>query len=212
VDLDNLSKKAEMDASRVPVKDLVQSAIVDGNVFPSVTFFELSPKAKVMIASVSKLNNSVLLRKFWKENGDKAQKRTAEREGHKMLLSVDDVEELVWTPSNEQLQFLQERFLSGAITFAEIDKLFKVFDKNEELAKEIKLITSKNDSQAKALDSLIKQRIEQIDQYHKLHNCIDAAESILEFKTALGLTGNFQLVVDLHNQVCWFIYLFALKF
>lgn len=204
--LDELSKKTALDPSRVPINDLAQSTIVDGKVFPVVKFFELSPKAKVMISSLSKLNNSVLLRKFWKENGDKALKLTSEREGHKVVLSVDDVEELVWTPSNEQLQSLQERFLSGAISFEEVDKFFKVFSENEDLAKEINLITSKNGSQAKAPEALINQRIEQIDQYYKLHNCIDAAKSILEFKTALGLQGDFQLVDVLHNQVCCCFY------
>lgn len=191
-----------MDASHLSIKDLVQSSTVDGKVFPVVTFFQLSPKAKIMMSSLSKLSNSVLLRQFWKENGDKALKITGQREGHKVLLSVDDVEELVWTPSNEQLQLLQDRFLNGSISFGEVDKFFKVFKENQELAKEIRLITSKNNSQGKAPEYLINTRIEQIDQYYKLHNCIDAARSILEFKTSLGLQGNFQLVEDLYNQVC----------
>ena len=193
-----------MDASHLSIKDLVQSSTVDGKVFPVVTFFQLSPKAKIMMSSLSKLSNSVLLRQFWRENGDKALKIAAQREGRncKVLLSVDDIEELVWTPSNEQLQSLQERFLNGAISFGEVDKFFNVFKENQELTKEIRLITSKNDSQGKAPESLINKRIEQIDHYYKLHNCINAARSILEFKSSLGLQGNFQLVEDLHNQVC----------
>lgn len=201
VDLANLSKKTEMDASRLPIKDLVLSTTVDGRVFPVVQFFQLSPEAKVMISALSKLSNSVLLRQFWTANGDKALRRTAQREGHKVYLSVDDVEQLVWTPSKEKLQSLQERFLNGTISFEEIDKYFNVFKGSQDLSCEIKLITSTNGNQVKAPVSLINQRIEQIDQYYRLHSCIDATESILEFKTCLGLQGNFQLVEDLHNQV-----------
>ena len=207
----HLSKKTEMDAFRLPMKDLVQSAIVDGKVFPVVQFFELSPEAKVMISALSKLSDSVLLRQFWTENGDKALRLTAQREGHKVYLSVDDVEQLVWTPSKERLQSLQERFLNGAITFEEIDKHFNVFKGSQDLSSEIKLITSKNGNQMKAPVSLINERIEQIDQYHRLHSCIDAAESILEFKTCLGLQGNFQLVEDLHNQVSFHILVLPFK-
>ena len=199
MDVDNLSKKSGMDASLFQIKDLVQSKIVKGNVLPRVTFFQLSSKAKVMMTALSKLSNSVLLQQFWKENGVEALKRTAQKEGHKALLGVDEVEELVWTPSEQKLQYLQERFLSGDISFEEIDKYFKVFKGNQDLAKEIKLITSKH---ARAPEPLINQRIEQIDQYHRLHNCIDAAKSILEFKTLLNLEGNFRLVEVLHNQVC----------
>ena len=191
-----------VDTSRFPIKDLVQSATVGGREVPVVTFFGLSRKAKVMISSLCKLSNSVLLRQFWKENGDKALKLTAEREGRKVSLTVDDVEELVWTPSNEQVWSLQERFLTGEISFEEIDKFFRAFKGNEDIAKEIKLITSRNGSETKATEFFVNQCIQQIDQYFKLHNCIDTAESILKFKTSLDLQGNFRLVEDLHNQVC----------
>ncbi len=205
VNLDKLSRKAVMDASRVFIKDLVQSTIVGGKVLPVVTFFGLSPKAKEMISSLSQLSDSTLLRQFWRDNGDKALKTIAERETQKTSLIVEDVVELVWTPTNAQLQSLQDQFLHGSISFREVDKLFRVFkddQKYEDLAKEIRLFTLRNDSKAQAPDRLINSRIEQIQQYYKLHSCIDAARIILDFKTSLGLQGNFQLVEDLHNQVC----------
>lgn len=202
VDLNELSRQSGVDVSHVPIRDLVQSTIVEGRVHPVVTFFGLSPKAKVMISSLSKLGDSVLLRQFWKENGDKALKLKAEKEGRRVSLNVDDVEELVWSPSIDQLRSLQGRFLTGAISFEEIDRFFKVFKENEEIVREMKLIISKNGSKTQGTELIVNQRIEQIDQYYRLHNCIDAAKSILEFKTSLGLQGNFQLVEDLHNQVC----------
>ncbi|XP_078381354.1 E3 ubiquitin-protein ligase rnf213-alpha-like isoform X3 [Oculina patagonica] len=204
VNLDKLSRKAVMDASRVLIKDLAQSTIVGGKVLPVVTFFALSPKAKEMISSLSQLSDSTLLRQFWRDHGDKALKKIAERETQKAYLSVADVVELVWTPTNAQLQSLQDQFLHGSISFREVDKLFRVFkddQKYENLAKEIRLFTLRNDSTAQAPDRLINRRIEQIQQYYKLHSCIDAARIILDFKTSLGLQGNFQLVEDLHNQM-----------
>ena len=202
VDLHKLSGKEEEDVFRRPIKDLAQSSIVNGKVYPRVTFFQLSPKAKVMISILSKLRDSILLRRFWKENGGKALKLTAEKQEQKVLLSVDDVEELVWTPSIEQLQSLQERFLNGAISFEEIDKFFNAFKGNhQDLDKEMKLITSRSGSKVD-VPELINERVQQIDQYYKLQNCIDAAQNILEFKQCLGLQGDFQLVEDLYNQVC----------
>ena len=187
----------------MPIKDLVQSTTVQGNVFPVVTFFGLSPKAKQMISALSKLADSTLLRQFWKESSEKALKMTEKREGHRtFLLSVDEVEGLVWAPSNQRLQSLQERFLSGAISFEEIDKLFLVFKDIQDLAKEMRLLISKNDSQVKAREDKIYKRIGQIEQYYKLRNCIDAAQNILEFKERLDLQGDFQLVEDVCNQVC----------
>ena len=186
-----------------PVKELVQSTIIEGKVFPVVTFFGISLKAKQMISALGKLPESILLRQFWKESSEKALKMTEQREGHRMfLLSVDEVVELVWAPSNERLQSLQERFLSGAIPFEEIDKLFLVFKDSQDLAKEMKLLISKSERQVMARKAQINNRIEQIEQYYELQNCIDAAEKILEFKERRDLQGDFHLVEDVYNQVC----------
>ena len=192
-----------MDVSPKPVKELVQSTIIEGKVFPVVTFFGISLKAKQMISALGKLPESILLRQFWKESSEKALKMTEQREGHRMfLLSVDEVVELVWAPSNERLQSLQERFLSGAIPFEEIDKLFLVLKDSQDLAKEMKLLISKSERQVMARKAQINNRIEQIEQYYELQNCIDAAEKILEFKERRDLQGDFHLVEDVYNQVC----------
>ena len=191
-----------MDVSAWPVKELVRSTIIEGKVFPVVTFFGISLKAKQMISALGKLTESILLRQFWKESSE-ALRMTEQREGHRrFLLSVDEVVELVWAPSNKRLQSLQERFLSGAIPFEEIDKLLLVFKDNQDLAKEMKLLISKSERQLMAHKAQINDRIEQIEQYYELQNCIDAAEKILEFKERRDLQGDFHLVKDVYNQVC----------
>ena len=195
VDVGLLSERSEMDVSCLPIGDLVRSSFVKEKVYPVVSFFQLSPKAKVMMASLSKLRDSEFLRQFWKENGNRALDCAEEKRENRGLLSVDGVEELVWTPSKHELDSFVERFLSGVITFEEVDKYFKVLCEKGCIAKEINLITSGN-------GSLINHRIDEIEQYYELENYVDAARSILEFKTLVGLEGNFQLVEDLKHQVC----------
>ena len=195
VDVGFLSERSGMDVSLRPIRDLVQSSSVKEKLGPVVKFFQLSPKAKCMMASLSKLRDSELLRRFWKENGNRALHRAEEKRENKGLLSIDDVEELVWTPSKQELGSLVQRFLSGIMTFEEVDKYFKVLAGKRYIAKEMNLITS-----GKA--SLIKERIDQIDQYYELENYVDAARSILEFKTSVGLEGSFRLVEELKDQVC----------
>ena len=193
-----------MDVSHVSVKDLARSTVADGKVLPLVTFFGLSPKAKEMISSLSRLCESVLLRQLWIENGDKTLRTIAERERQNILLGVEDVVELIWTPANAELQSLQTRFLSGDISFGEVDKLFRVFKDNhkyDDLANEIRLFTLRDGSPAQTTEESIKKRIEQIQQYYQLQRCIEAAKIILDFRTCLGLEGDFKLVEHLHNQV-----------
>ena len=190
-----LSERSGMDVSCRPIRDLAQSSLVKEKLYPMVKFFQLSLKAKCMIASLSMLRDSELLRRFWKENGNRALDRAEEKRENKGLLSVDDVEELVWTPSKQELDSLVERFLRGVMTFEEVDKYFKVLSEKRYIAKEMNLITSGNASR-------INQRIDQIEQYYKLENYVDAARSILGFKTLVGLEGSFRLVEELKDQVC----------
>ena len=197
----------------MPIRELAHSTSVKGKLCPVVIFFGLFPKEKQMISALDKLADSILLQQFWKKNSEKALKMIEKREGHKMfLLSVDEVVELVWAPSNERLQSLQKRFLSGTISFEEIDNLFQIFKDSQDLAKEMRLLILKNGSQVKAPEDKIKTRIEQIEQYYKLRNCIDAVWIILEFKERLDLHGDFQLVEDVRNQVCQYDWLKLTRF
>lgn len=196
VDLDQLSTKSGFDTSRLQIRDLVESKILGDTVTPEVTFFGLSHGAKMMVSALSKLSDSALLRQFWKEKGEELGKM-------KERLTVDDVEQFVWTPSYEHLLSLKDRFLDGSISFEEVDKILAVFAGNDEgLVREICLITSQTSPQIEDARALIDPHIKKINQYCSLQNCVDAAKSMLEFKNCFELQGDFQLVEDLKNQVC----------
>ena len=202
VNIVELFEKTEVDPSKLLIKDLVQSSIVRGDVIPEVIFFGLSPGSKSMVSTLSRLRDSTLLRQFWEQNGRKALTIIAPRGGQKTSLTVADVLELVWKPSEEQRLSLKERFLSGEIPFKEVDKLLELFDnKYEDLVGEIRIISSNNRRQDHRLENIIRKRMEKIKKYHKLHTCIKAAGVMLKFKNAFGLQGDFQDVEVLCNQV-----------
>ena len=196
VDHDHLSTKSGVDTSSLQIRDLVESIIFRDTVIPKVTFFGLSHGAKMMVSTLSRLSNSALLRQFWKEKGEEL--RTTEGR-----LTIDDVEQFVWTPSYEHLLSLKDRFLDGSISFEEVDKILAVFAGGDEgLVREICLITSQTSPQIEDARASIDHHIEKINQYRNLQSCIDAAESMLVFKNCFELQGDFQLVEDLKNQVC----------
>ena len=202
VNIVELFEKTEVDPSKLLIKDLVQSSIVRGDVIPEVIFFGLSPDSKSMVFTLSRLRDSTLLRQFWEKNGSKALTIIAQIGGQKTSLTVAGVLGLVWKPSKKQLLSLKERFLSGEIPFKEVDKLLELFDnKYEDLAGEIRIISSNNRRQDHRLENIIRKRMEKIKKYHKLHTCIKAAGVMLKFKNAFGLQGDFQDVEVLYNQV-----------
>ena len=142
------------DVFRRPIKDLVESVTAGDRNFPLVKFFGLSSEAKSMITSFTRLADSILLRQFWVENGRKALTKIGQREELKKFLSIEDIVEFVWKPSKEELLRLKQSFLSGDISFREVDRLLKVFNQRyEDLGKEMRLITSsQNGAQVHALD------------------------------------------------------------
>ncbi|KAJ7355100.1 hypothetical protein OS493_027889 [Desmophyllum pertusum] len=93
VNLDELSRKTTTNVSQMLIKDLVQSTVHCGKVLPVVNFFGLSTEAKVMISSLSQLSDSILLRQFWTDNGNKALKITAQTEAQSF--AYEDVVKLV---------------------------------------------------------------------------------------------------------------------
>ena len=80
--------------------------------------------------------------------------------------------------------------------------MLELFDnKYEDLAGEIRIISSNNGRQDHRLENIIRKRMKKIKKYHKLHTCIKAAGVMLKFKNAFGLQGDFQDVEVLYNQV-----------
>ena len=194
-----------MDVSHLMIKDLVQSTIQNRDLVPHVTFFGLSQKAKAMISTLENLSSSILLRRLWIESSQKALNVIGQGEVQKHYLGIDDVRDVIWSPCYARLKSLQVRFIDGNISFKEIDKYFAYFKEHQsdgDLAKEVKLVISKSGSQGKPNEFLINRRLNQIEQYHKLHHCVDAAAAIWDFKVDVDLEGDFRLVDELRNQVC----------
>ena len=204
MDLVDLSQKATLDASRRLINELAQSEINGGKCVPRVTFFGLTQTQKEMIYTLDRIRDSVLLRRLWEKSGAKALSAIANFQPPQESLSIEDVEELVWKPSITNLRTLEDQFVAGSISFKDVDRHFNIFTgkkRYDDLAREMKVITSKNASRHKCLEPTIENRIAQVQQYHMLQHCIDTAGVIWNFKTALQLEGDFRLVDDLRNQV-----------
>ena len=55
----------------------------------------------------------------------------------------------------------------------------------------------------KKLNEIVRERVAQIQRYQQLYQYSNAADTIWEFKEAMGFTGNFKVVEDLRNQVSY---------
>ena len=144
---------------------------------------------------------SRLFRDMWTECIPKAVEFSKDEAGSSGKLTVDKVQEFLWTPAYLRWRGMWERILGGEISLQEVDKRFcrfRIDPKTLEI--EIGVVVAcfydKED-----IDHEVRQRVAQIKQYHKLKEFEGAAAAILEFQKAMDVEGNFDLLRDFCGQV-----------
>ena len=190
--------KSKEDVSIIAIRDLTQE--IKSNDEPVVVYFGLSSSTRSMIQSHYNVKNSQLFQKFWKDKGKKTLKLLIEQDPSQVPLTFETLHRLVWIPAYESLTSLRDNFVSGKISLRETDKHFMSFQGHyDELNLELGRIHPPNE--INSVQNSLTERVKQLEQYHKLHHYVNAAEIILKFKDSVGLTGDFALVEDIKNQV-----------
>ncbi|PFX15559.1 E3 ubiquitin-protein ligase RNF213 [Stylophora pistillata] len=199
VNLDEIKEKLKKDITSCRVLDLCHKR---GNTEePLVRYFELTSKNKRMTKYLHQLQSSYLFRTIWHKCEEKVAPICRDDPRLAGILTLDAVNELLWTQSFERWQTLWDRVCSGQISLREVDERFDKF-RNEserfdiEIGIALKLLPDEQDSEA-----AINQRVDQIKQYQKLRGCEEAAAAILEFQNAMQLEGDFQVLDDFRNQM-----------
>lgn len=168
---------------------------------PVVKFFDLAITNKKMIQSLHDIHHSLLFRDFWQMCGQRTADFCEDEPGFDGTLTIDKVQERLWLPSYRKWRGLWERIIKGEISLQEVDEKFHRFsDDPKALDREIKAVVIKF-SEEDDIDTVLLGRVGQIKQCHKLKECEDAAATILDFKEAMRLQGDFQLLNDFRDQV-----------
>ena len=159
-----------------------------------------------MIRDIVKVRNSTFFLEFWEKYGDKALNDVKAKQPSREKLTIEDVEELVWRPTSADLASLCKSCLDGSIYLKDVDKHFGKFEGDyDSLAKEISMMVPTCEANEGDCKRRIRERITQIKHYRQLNECIGAANAVLNFRHDMGLEGDFQIVEDLKNQVCFVV-------
>ena len=203
VDLGNLRSRAQLDVTSYQIRDLWKR--LDDNKI-EITLFQLTPAAEEVLPILGKVQESLTFQGLWKKHGLKAQTVRKNDEGQKRHLSLSEVVENVWKPAFKCWTKHVSGVKDGTISLRDVDKLFDGYKNREkELEVELSYIFEVNTGQttkkAKELKKTVRERVAQIQRYHQLHQYSSSADTIWEFKEAMGFTGNFKVVEELRNQV-----------
>ena len=206
VDFRGIKEKLEKDLASCQMHDICHKRGPSEE--PIVRFFDLSTKNTRMIKLLHLVHPSRLFRDMWQQCIPKAVKFSEDEAGSSGTLTVDKVQELLWTPAYRKWRSTWERILGGEISLQELDERFDRF-RNDPKTLEIEIgAVVACFSNEEDIDLSVRKRVAQIKQYHKLREFEGAAAAILEFQKTMDLGGNFDLIHDFCGQVHFSIFPF----
>lgn len=198
VDVEEIAKRHTEDVSRMMLKDVL--LLIPLNIPPGspkeVIHYILSSDVKKMAKIAHSLKDSHLFQVFWKEQAVSLSEAIDPVESDP--ISLEKAYEILFFPCFERFTQLYGDLKSGEVTLAEVDVIFKDFvDKYKDLAAELQLMCL----QVEDPGHWILERVEQIREYHHLHQAVSSAKVILKVKENLGLKGDFRVLQTLLNFV-----------
>ena len=172
-----------------------------------VKFFDLPPVVDDVLSTLHLVQESSTFQELWAQHGKKAQTARKNDEAQKRDLSISNVVNDVWIPAYETWSQLNASCMDGSLTLGEVDKFFESYkNRKKDLVRELvcifKLGSSQTSSNTSHLKEIAENRAAQIQRYQQLHQYASAADTIWEFKEAMGFSGDFKVIEDLRNQVC----------
>ncbi|KAG3268325.1 hypothetical protein H1C71_021321 [Ictidomys tridecemlineatus] len=163
--------------------------------FQQMTHYNLDLRAQEIAGRIDSLIDSHIFQVFWEEAAESLSH--PRRRSQRPTLELLEAYEFLYLPCYQRFMKLYQDLKSGEVTFAEIDVIFKDFvDKYNDLTSDLQIMC-KVDPQAQR--GWISERVEQIKEYHSLHQAISSAKVILDVKNNFGLTGDFSVLYTLVN-------------
>ncbi|XP_068731195.1 E3 ubiquitin-protein ligase rnf213-alpha-like [Montipora capricornis] len=202
VNVTTLKRKVREDISLCEIRQLCQRKNESSVV---VTFFELPIVIREVLAPLHTVQQNATFLGLWEQRGKRAQTARKNHEAQEKNLSISKVVKCVWKPAFKAWNKVAVRTFDGSLSLRGVDRFFDIYkDRKEDLLRELLCILNLWNSQKHRNDQLkriAKKRAAQMHQYQQFHRYINAAETIWEFKEAMGLSGDFKVIEDLHNQL-----------
>ncbi|XP_053562489.1 E3 ubiquitin-protein ligase RNF213 [Bombina bombina] len=166
-----------------------------------MSFFKLSPSLMSMAKDLHNYRNSHIFNICWKMKAQNLAEKDDEEYDEESEdyvdneLSLEEMKEELFTPCFEMYKKIYEDIKSGTVTFDVVDNILVDFkNRYKELHEECKVMCH-----LRPVDNgqWIKNRVEQIEQYHQLGVAFDSAEVIKDLKKSFNLNGDFKTLETL---------------
>ncbi|XP_053426621.1 E3 ubiquitin-protein ligase RNF213 isoform X2 [Nycticebus coucang] len=190
VDVGEIAQRHAEDLSSKRLNEALTVTPPTTSPLQGTTHYHLSPQIQEMAKNIDLLKDSHTFQIFWEEAAKLLSKPEEESEGQ--LLQLEETYDYLYHPCYEKFTQFYRDLKSGEVTFAEIDVIFKDFvNKYSALLTELKTMCFVH---SQVQRDWILERVEQIKEYHNLHQAVHSAKVILKVKEVLGLTGDFSVL------------------
>ncbi|XP_060127041.1 E3 ubiquitin-protein ligase RNF213-like [Zootoca vivipara] len=190
---ENLSSKALHDVVNVRHSVLQSDDKIE-------THYHLSPAQKKMTETLNNFKESNIFQYCWEWAAEKLASSTEDLSKEESI-DILNPDFLFKSCYNEFFR-LYECLKSEELTFAEVDLLFKNFTNHYDgLKKDFQIICR---LQPQDSGKWVEQRVEQIQQYHKLHLALGCVKVIDKVREGLNLSGDFsdlQLLLKFEDEL-----------
>ncbi|XP_023555015.1 E3 ubiquitin-protein ligase RNF213 [Octodon degus] len=160
-----------------------------------MTHYALSSQVQEMAEQIDLLKDSHIFQILWEETAELLSDPEEEHEGQDLQLT--EVYEDLYLPCYDKFTELYHNLKSGKVTFARINGIFKDFEgKYDDLEADLQLMCQ---VKPHAKKDWIPERIQQIKEYHSLHQAVSSAKVIRQLKENFELTGDFSVLRTLLN-------------
>uniref|UniRef100_H0WTA1 Ring finger protein 213 n=1 Tax=Otolemur garnettii TaxID=30611 RepID=H0WTA1_OTOGA len=190
VDVGEIAQRHSEDLSSKRLNEAMTVTPPTTSPLQGTTHYHLSPQIQEMAKNIDVLKDSHTFQIFWEAAAKLLSNLEEESEGR--LLGLEETHDYLYHPCYKNFTQFYRDLKSGEVTFAEIDVIFKDFvNKYSALLTELETMCAVHSQVQK---DWIPERVEQIKEYHNLHQAVRSAKVILKVKEILGLTGDFSVL------------------
>lgn len=197
--LGGLCQELEVDYSSYAVKDLCVASTDDHNDLKVLCFTSASSLDSILESfdTLDKVHANDIFGRMWRD-------RMRELSQSKIVLRIEDIRSKIWEPTFQACKDLLDELYNRSIALKKVDTVFRHFKDTPERMEThlVQLAQGVNQCLALQKDTLwVTSVVTTIKEYWCICQYGIAADVLLELQDNLQLTGDFELVNVLSEQV-----------
>ncbi|XP_055725706.1 E3 ubiquitin-protein ligase rnf213-alpha-like [Salvelinus fontinalis] len=197
VDVKELELKNQKNIDQMTLDEFMEVHRLDGHtsdVTGEVTYFNLCNATRQMAFKLNAVRESFIFA-MCLENQAKELSHNHIDTDEIEVYTLDVIHSKILQGCYDNYERIYESLKSGTLSLEDVDSIFEVYkDKYDEMKSDLEIMCRINLSDDRRW---IRRRIEQIQQYHDLHQALDSAKVIMDVRKTICPQGDFKVLQSL---------------